>query len=365
MFHFLIPFVLAVAFFPFHAAAAEAPPANRAEAVEIIREMRRVVTNDGVECLETVEIGGLEQWLSIRGHDRDNPVLLMIHGGPGFVAMPTSWYFQRGWEEYFTVVQWDQRGAGKTYNLHDPNAVAPTLTVERMIKDAEEVIAWLREEFDKEKVFVLGHSWGSILGLELALRRPGWLHAYIGIGQAIDGKESERRGYRWVLERARKDGNKTAIRELEALAPYAEDDAPLSLEKLYAQRKWLNYYGGAVHNRNGGQAEAAAIRLSPEYSDEDVKNVWMANEFSAQHLLLDALDADYSGISELQVPVILFNGRHDYNVSQTVAAEWFERVEAPMKQLVWFEHSAHEVMNEEPGKTLVSLVKYALPLAEE
>lgn len=340
-------------------------PDSRAEATSIIREMRKIVSDDGVERLETVKIGGIEQWVSIRGMDRDNPVLLMIHGGPGFVAMPTSWYFQRGWEEYFTVVQWDQRGAGKTYNLHEPAMIAPTLTVDRMIKDAEAMVAWAREEFDQERIFVLGHSWGSILGLELAQRRPEWLHAYIGIGQAVDGYESERRGYRWVLERARQDGNEQAVRELEALAPYAEEGVPVSLEALYAQRKWLNFYGGAVHNRRNGSAEAGLIRLSPEYTDEDVANVWVGTEFAASHLLLDALATDFSDVTELEVPVILLNGRHDYNVSQSVAAEWFEQLKAPWKKIVWFEHSAHEIMNEEPGKTLVSLVSHALPLAKE
>jgi hypothetical protein len=107
------------------ASAARAEPArplNRTEAVKILADLRRIVTPDGVERLEKVRIGGIDQWVSIRGVDRRNPVLLMLHGGPGYVSMPTSWYFQRGWEEYFTVVQWDQRGAGKTYLANDPRS---------------------------------------------------------------------------------------------------------------------------------------------------------------------------------------------------------------------------------------------------
>ncbi|MGH8085288.1 MAG: alpha/beta fold hydrolase [Lysobacter sp.] len=341
-----------------------AKPHNRAEATRIIADMRRIVTDDGIERLEKVRIGGIDQWVSIRGSDPRNPVLLMLHGGPGWVSMPTSWYFQRGWEEYFTVVQWDQRGAGKTYAENDPDAVAPTMTLERMVADTEEMAAWLRREFGKERIFVLGQSWGSYLGLELARKRPQWLHAYIGIGQLSNAPESERRGWAFAFERAQRDGNRTAIEDLQSVAPYAQGDAPIPLEDLMKQRKWLNHYGGMVYNRTGGQAEAAAIALSPEYTDADLATIWEANEFSMDKLLAEALTLDMTGVDRLDVPLILFLGRHDYNVSSSVAAEWFEQVQAPSKRLVWFEHSAHEVMNEEPGKTLVSLVQHALPIAE-
>jgi pimeloyl-ACP methyl ester carboxylesterase len=360
-------FWLAVTAFNVTAQAAEGPgpaPHNRAEAVKVIADLRKVVADDGIERLQKVRIGGIDQWVSIRGNDRRNPVLLMLHGGPGWVAMPTSWYFQRGWEEYFTVVQWDQRGAGKTYAANDPAVVAPTMTRERMIADSEEMVAWLRREFGKERIFVLGQSWGSYLGLELAQRRPEWLHAYIGIGQISNAPESERRGFAWTLQQARTDGNAEAVAELEALAPYAQGNQPVPLEKLFKQRKWLNHYGGMVHNRRGGDAEAAAIRLSPEYTDHDVAEVWKGNDFSMQHLLSEVLTLDMTTVRELKVPVFLFEGRHDHNVSSELAAEWLQGVKAPAKQLVWFEQSAHEVMIEEPGKTLLTLVQQVRPIAE-
>lgn len=338
-------------------------PHNRAEAVAIVKELRRVVSDNGVERLETVRIGGIDQAVSIRGNDRRNPVLLMLHGGPGWVAMPTSWYFQRGWEEYFTVVQWDQRGAGKTYVANDPGAVAPTMTRERMIADAEEMVAWLRREFGKDRIFVLGHSWGSYLGVELAQRRPDWLHAYIGIGQISNAPESERRGWRWTLQQAERDGNAVAVAELQALAPYAVGNAPLPLQQLFQQRKWLNHYGGMVHNRRGGDAEAAGVRLSPEYTDADVAGMWKGNDFSMEHLLSGALTLDLTGRRSFQTPIFLFLGRHDHNVSSELAAAWFDTITAPDKQLIWFEQSAHEVMIEEPGKTLLTLVQQVRPIA--
>jgi pimeloyl-ACP methyl ester carboxylesterase len=346
------------------AAAQAQKPANRAEAVKIVADMGRIVNPNGVERLEAVRIGGIDQWISIRGADRRNPILLMLHGGPGYVTMPTSWWFQRGWEDWFTVVQWDQRGAGKTYAANDPAKLAPTMTRERMLADAEELVQWLRKEFGKERIFVLGHSWGSTLGIELAQRRPEWLHAYIGSGQVTDMLESERRGWRFAMDAARRDGNQDAIRELESIAPYATAGKEVPLADLYKQRKWLGHYGGAVHGRRNFNHEGAATRLAPEYSDADLAAMWKANDFSMQHLFPALLKSDFSGLTRFDCPIVIFLGRHDYNVSASASAEWFEKVKAPSKRLVWFEHSAHESFQEEPGKVLVELVRQVRPFAE-
>ena len=339
-------------------------PNSRAEAIRIVAEMRRIVTPEGVERLQKVRIGGIDQWISVRGFDRRNPILLYIHGGPGFPAMPTSWYYQRGWEEYFTVVQWDQRGAGKTYVANDPAAVATTMTPDRMIADAEEMIGWLRREFGKKKIFVLGHSWGSYLGLKIAQRHPEWLHAYIGMGQITDAMESERRGWRFAMDRARQSSNQEAVRELQSIAGYAQGNQPLKWKDVELQRKWLNFYGGAVRGRKRFDHEIVGTALAPEYGDADVESIWVASDFSEEALLPTVLTADFSALTALKCPVILFNGRDDYNVSASLAAEWFERLEAPLKKLVWFERSAHDIVNEEPGKVLLSLVQVARPIAE-
>jgi proline iminopeptidase len=341
-----------------------AKPTNRAEAVAIIAEARAIVTPHGVERLEKVLIGGIEQWVSIRGNDVRNPVLIFFHGGPGYVAMPMSWYFGRGWEEYFTVVHWDQRASGKTHLLHDPAKITSTLSVDRALDDAEELIAWVRKEMKREKVFVLGHSGGSYLGMHMAQRRPEWLHAFVGTGQVANVMEGERRGWQWALEAAKRDGNKEAVRELEALTPYAAPGAVLRIEDLYAQRKWVQHYGGTMAYRKNNNADSGLARLSPEYSDEESRRVWEGNAFVTPILLPQMLARDPE-ITELKVPVVLFSGRHDINVNSEVAAEWLEQLEAPSKRVVWFEHSAHMPMTEEPGKFLLALVQYVRPFAEK
>lgn len=356
-----------LAVFAMAPARADAPakPASRAEATAIIANARKIVTPNGVERLEKVRIGGIDQWVSIRGTDRRNPVLLYIHGGPGYISIPMSWWFGRGWEEYFTIVQWDQRAAGKTYLLSDPAAIAPTLTRERMIADAEEMAAWARREFGKDKIFVLGHSWGSFLGLQLAQRHPEWLHAYIGVAQLIDGPEGERRGWHFAVDAARRAGNAEAVRELEAIAPYGAAGRAIPMKDIYVERKWVGYYGGVMAYRHDNEADGDLADLSPDYSDAEIGRIWEGNKFATPYLLPELLKLDLTAVRKLAVPLILFLGRHDRNVNAEVSAAWFETVEAPEKHLVWFEHSAHMPMTEEPGKFFLSLVRFARPIAEK
>lgn len=340
-----------------------ARPTNRSEATAIIADARAILTPNGIEQMEKVRIGGIDQWVSIRGMDRQNPVLIVFHGGPGYVMMAQSWWFGRGWEDYFTVVHWDQRASGKTHLLTDPEAVKPTLTVDQALADAEEMIAWVRATLDKEKVFVLGHSGGSWLGLHIAQRRPEWLHGYIGVGQVVNTYEGERRGWQFAMEAARRDGNSKAVGELESIAPYPTPGELIKIEDLYTQRRWVAHYGGTMAYRRDNTADSALARLSPDYTDEESRRVWEGNSLATPILISEMLARD-PNISELEVPIILLSGRHDTNVNSDVAAEWLAALEAPEKHIVWFEHSAHMPMTEEPGKFLVSLVQYARPIAE-
>jgi pimeloyl-ACP methyl ester carboxylesterase len=184
------------------------------------------------------------------------------------------------------------------------------------------------------------------------------------MGQMTDMLESERRGWRFAMDHARAAKNEAAVRELQSIAPYAEDSKPIPLAHILLERKWVGIYGGVIGGRANNDAESEATRLSPEYTDAEIKRVWDGNSFSEKFLLSKVLTLDLSSVTELKCPMILFNGRDDHNVSASLAAEWFERLKAPSKTLVWFEHTAHEPMNEAPGKTLVSLVKYARPIAE-
>jgi pimeloyl-ACP methyl ester carboxylesterase len=349
-------------------AAAQAPrsdaPLPRERVTAIIDGVRKITTKDGIDTLEAVQIGGIEQWLSVRGKSRENPLLLFVHGGPASTDMPVSWAFQTPWEDYFTVVQWDQRGAGKTYVGNDPAKIGPTLDIERMVADASEVVQYLRKTYAKPKIFVLGHSWGSVIGLDLAHRHPEWLYAYIGMGQIINMREGERLSYSSTLRLAREAKHATAIKELEALAPYPEADGSVSIDKLGIERKWSVFFGGLTHGRNSFDYYGDAALLSPDYTTTEVAAIDKGSALSLPRLFPALTQVDFTTTTELNCPLVIFNGRYDDTTPATLTARWFENVHAPSKQIVWFENSAHMMHIEEPGRMLVHLVTEVLPLAK-
>jgi pimeloyl-ACP methyl ester carboxylesterase len=289
----------------------------------------------------------------------------VIHGGPASPELSNRWLFEDPWTDYFTVVEWDQRGAGKTYGLNDPETVGPTITKERMIEDAEELTAWLRKTYDRPKIFVMAHSWGTILGLSLAQRHPDWLYAYVGVGQMINSREAEKIGYDFALDAARADHNETAIKELTGIAPYPAADGAITLEGIGTQRKWNLYYGGLTYGRNSYAFWDRAQALSPDYSAEDVANIDKGSALSLPRLLPEMTTVNFERVTRLDCPVVMFAGRHDYTTPSVLVERWIRRVKAPSKKLVWFENSAHMLWAEENGKVLVHLVQDVLPYAKD
>ena len=340
-------------------AHAESPPNPHA----ILAEVGKVVSSNGIDEAGAVDIGGIHQWITVRGRDRRNPILLVIHGGPAAPDLPNRYLFEAPWTDYFTVVEWDQRGAGKTYELNDPAKVAPTMHKERMVEDAEELVGYLRATYDKKKIFALGHSWGTILGLSLAERRPDWLYAYIGVGQIINMREGEAIGYDWVLSAARKAGDAQTIEELSAIAPYPEPNGSLPIDKIGVERKWSVRYGGLTHGRQSYDVWENAEKLSPDYSEVDFKAIDTGSAFSIPRLLPEMAATDFTKLRRLACPLLIFAGRYDYTTPTAPVLRWYDRLSAPSKRFVWFENSAHMMYAEEPGRVLVHLVQDALPFA--
>lgn len=335
---------------------------TRKEVTDILANARKIVSDNGVEELLPLQVNGTTQWISVRGRDRHNPILLYLHGGPGSPTMPEAYLFQSPWEDFFTVVQWDQRGTGKTYAANDAAALANTITIDQMDADTVEVIQQLRTRYHKEKIFLLGHSWGSALGLRIAQEHPEWLYAYIGVGQMINAAQSEADGFQFALEQARAHHNQDAVKELEAIAPYPGSQ-PITFERVGAQRKWLMYYGGLAWGHKDFQWVGNAWELSPDYTDKEVDGIDEGSLYSLTHLLPVLATLDYGRMTTFRCPIFMFTGRHDYDVSERVTAEWFQKVRAPRKKMVWFENSAHLPMLEEPGQFLIHLVTDVRPLA--
>src|SRR5690606_30437506 len=182
----------------------QAPAEDRYEkARDVVRDLQRIVTPSGIQESYKARIGGIDQWINVRGQDRDNPVILFIHGGPASPLTPTLWEFQRPLEEYFTVVNYDQRGAGKTFLANDPDQVADTLHIDRYVDDAIEIAEYVRKRYGKDKLILMAHSWGTVVGMGAALRRPDLFHAYVGIGQVINVRDNEQISFDYALAQAR------------------------------------------------------------------------------------------------------------------------------------------------------------------
>lgn len=358
-----LPFVFAAMMAALPALALADPPFTQETARDIIAASHKVVSPHGVQELKTIDVNGTKQWISVRGNDTRNPVLLFIHGGPASPDMPLSYTFQQPWEDFFTVVQWDQRGAGKTYRANDPKAVEAGMTVEQMTDDATAVVQYLRKTYGKRKIFVIGHSWGSILGLNLAHQHPELLYAYIGVGQMIDMPKNEAEVYRFAMEQAKSHNNQKAIDALKALGTYPNPSRPVTLQEIGVVRQWSSNYGGLTFNRDGFNFDADAWQLAPEYDNDDISAIGKGSKFSLDHLLPLLMNYRFADGMAFECPVFLFEGRHDETVPDTIAAAWFKTIKAPAKELVWFEDSAHMVMQEQPGRFLDHLVHDARPYA--
>ncbi|MCL6613303.1 MAG: alpha/beta hydrolase [Firmicutes bacterium] len=305
-----------------------------------------------IASLEKVNIGGVEQWLLIRGKSINNPVLLFIHGGPGSAEGPLVCHYNKKLEDYFIVVNWDQRGAGKSYSRKIP---VETMTIAQFISDAYQVVDLLRKRFNQDKIFVIGHSWGSVLGILTVQKYPRLFYAYIGVGQMVNGKENERLSFEYALATALATNNQTAVRalnEINSPIPYwnLEQDGDW-FNKLRKQREWLLKLGGCIYGEKSYHKWIKVFLDAPEYTTSDCVKWVRGNLFSVKAMWLEIMQIDLTKqVPKLEVPVYFLIGRHDYNTPFELALAYFNQLEAPKKEFIWFDNSAHSPMYEEADR---------------
>lgn len=296
-----------------------------------------------IDSIEAIELGGVKQWISIRSVNISNPILLFLHGGPGTAQISFSRKVQSKLDKHFTVVNWDQRGAGKSYSS---KIKIEDMRIERFVLDAEELTGYLLKRFNQEKLFIVGHSWGTIIGAYLSAERPDLLWAYVGIGQVADMVRGEMLSYHFTLGEAKRTENQKAIRELEQIGepPYSK------LKDGGIQRKWLDKFGGQLMSGSAIGTVLKNISLRDLGFLGIVKFIQGA-AFSLKHLEEQQNRVNlFQDVPEINVPVFFCCGRRDYNVPFELAVEYMEKLRAPQKEIVWFEHSAHAPNWEEPDK---------------
>lgn len=293
-------------------------------------------TDQGVATLEHVTLGGYEQAVLIRGQDRKSPLLLFLHGGPGMPAMYLAHAFQRPLEEDFTVVHWDQRGAGKSYRDElDPE----TLRVSRLLDDAKALLDTLRIRYGQDRVYLVGHSWGSYLGTLLVLRHPDRFHAYVGVGQVVGSAEEEHAlQARFIRREALARGDTAALADLDGVGPAAHET-------------WLFRFGGELAGATSWMPLLLTGLRAPEYSLRDIFRIAPGSSLSSRVMVRDVVDGPLEDhVTAYPVPTFFFTGRRDWTTPHPLIERYYRRIEAPYKELVWFGESAHFPFFEEPTR---------------
>jgi pimeloyl-ACP methyl ester carboxylesterase len=314
------------------------------------------VLKDSISLLTKLKIGNVDQHLLIRGEDKNNPVLLMIHGGPGQSEIYLSHRLNQPLEKYFTIVNWDQRGAAKSFS----SQVKPeTMNLNQLLTDAEEVIRYVKTLLQKEneKFFLHGHSFGTILGMLMVKQYPYYFHSYIGTAQCVGLQENLMVSYEYVLQKAKEMDHRKAINELEAIGkpPFKQFS-----KGLWKYSVWLEKFGGKMHNRDGKEI-FKSIFSAPEYSLLDKVNFFRGSLFSVKHMHQELLSVDLREIiTSVDIPVYFFLGAHDYSCPFILAEQYFENLSAPKKEIVWFRDSGHMPQYEEPKEYVNKLIQVFL-----
>lgn len=293
-----------------------------------------------------ININGLEQGMFIKGKDTTNPVLLYLHGG-----MPEYFLTRRyptGLENYFTVVWWEQRGSGLSYSSSIPRET----TLEQMISDTKEVTNYLRRRFEKEKIYLMAHSGGTFIGLQVAAQAPEMYYAYIGVAQMSSQLKSEILAYEYMLNQYREKGNRKMVRKFEAAPVSLKEGTPKAY--LSIRDKAMHSLGiGTTHGMNSVITGILLPSLATrEYTITEKFNLWLGKSRSGVSLLWTRmLTTDLNKqVTELKIPVYFLHGIYDYTVSYTLAKDYFDKLKAPVKGFYTFEQSAHSPLFEEPEK---------------
>lgn len=313
------------------------------------------IVPESIAVMERVSIGGILQQVWFRGSDTQHPALLILHGGPGASEGALYRYFNSELEQHFLVVNWEQRGTGRSFHSDIP---PESMTITQFLRDLDEVVELIRTRFQKDQIVLLGESWGSALGAIYAQLYPEKVAAYIGTGQVANMPEGERLSYDYALSQAMTRGDKTAVDVLREIGP-----PPHTVDEMLTSRRWVERFGGSFHgDLSTGKLIWAALNTH-EANLIDLILFGRGNRFSLKHLWPEFSRLDLTAYKSFEMPMFFLLGRYDRQVPSTLAAAYFESIAAPCKQLIWFEQSAHHPPFEEAEKFNRVMIEEILPTA--
>lgn len=314
---------------------------------------------NSIAALERVKLNDSEQWISIRGKDVNNPVLLFLAGGPGGSQLVPTRRSLGALEDHFVVVNWEQPGAGKSLDA----VPRSTLTPERYIQDGRALVMYLRERFGEDKVYVLGESWGSALGILLVQRYPELFHAFVGTGQMVAFLETDMMDYEFAMNLARERGDANKVAQLEQQGPPPYYGPGVALKQATYLLDTFAYMNENPMIPDNGFNTFGDLS-GPEYGLYD-KVSWFRGVLETLDVVYPQLwDVDFrKQAMELDVPVYFLIGRHDVNAPPSLTQEYFDLLDAPHKELIWFEHSGHNPWSSEPAAFVEAIVTRVLGAA--
>ena len=317
-----------------------------------------------VDIKQKVTLGGLPQMIHIKGTDETAPVLLFLHGGPGVCNRHTILNDHADLCDKFVVVAWDQRGSGGSYK----GAKVETLTIDQFVEDANELVLWLCREFGKDKIFIIGGSWGSELGTWLTFRHPEHIAAFVGFGQVVNGRLNEEISYKFALDEAEKAGDQQSIETLKKVGPPVNGVYKGGFDGLMAQRRIMMKYGGysrSEHKRDYYHSMVVPMVKSHEYSLSDFIGVAKGYKYVLSAMWPQVGATDFPATcTEFKAPIFIFDGRLDKNTPSELVQDWFDMIKAPQKELIWFENSGHNPMNDEPDSFKSLLIDRLMKIKE-
>lgn len=305
-----------------------------------------------------VRIGGIDQWVSIRGEDRNNPVLLLLHGGPGSCYSMFTPHL-RLWEQDFTLVQWDQRGAGKTLRRMGTRGCGK-ISMLQLTRDTIEVAEYLRTYLKKDRIFLLASSIGSTFGVRVALRRPDLFYAYIGTDQNVGMVRGRHENHRELLDRLHVHGMTKGFKAVERIGPNA---AHWTLRDFTAVAQWTMKSDPTGFHRTIKLLKDA-VWFAPGWTLRDIRAFVKGMRFSLEQLLPEIVRYDaWAQGTHFDVPVLVFQGENDVLTLTAHAQAYFEDIEAPLKRMELISNAGHFAMVLEPELFLEKLLAYVRPLA--
>ena len=289
-----------------------------------------------------VEINGVKMGMIIKGKDISNPILLFVHGGPGMPEYFLTENYPTGLEDYFTVVYWDQRGAGLSYSS---NINQNTITVDQYVDDTIAVTNYLRERFRQDKIYLMAHSWGTYFSIQAAQKAPQLYSAYIAVAQVTCQDESERLAYEYMLDYYSKAGDDKTLRKLEEYDYLSDGYRKIRDDVMH--RSGI----GSTHDMNSVMTGIFLPSLTNrEFTITEKINLWRGKLLLNGNKQLKMNDDLRKTVTKLDIPIYFFSGEYDYTVNHEMTQEYFDQIQAPAKGFYLFENSAHSPIFEEPNK---------------